>query len=157
DSDAVCKTVQRLAPTAARNAVGPKKPSSNELAFALLKAKAGDVVYCEPGQVLNLPGLSNARAYVLGPPRTAELLKKDRPTKVRGEAEDEGKPYEEVYLSGGANTIALALSPVLGLDKTASGRRVHDDSCYPFQDAYRQLFKIEKGGKFQWSDDSNIA
>jgi len=168
DSVAVQKILERLAPAsielrhyrdssfqplpaaAARKSKKPRAPSSNELALALLKAKAGDVVFCEPGQVLAMNGVANVRAYVLGPPRKIELLKKDLPTKVRGAGDRDHEVYKEVYLSGGAGSLALALSPALGLDSTPGGALLPDDWHYPFQAAWRRCFTIDEKGNIQW-------
>jgi beta-lactamase superfamily II metal-dependent hydrolase len=147
-----------VAPLAAAHSAEPEKPSSNELALALLKAKAGDnVVYCEPGQVLSLGGVANARAYVLGPPRTPELLKKDLPTKVRG-AEEDGHPvFKEVYLSSSTSSLALALSPALGLEATVAGGLLPGDWRYPFQAGERRRFTISDEGDFQWDRDQKAV
>jgi hypothetical protein len=139
---------------AAKKPAGPKKPSSNELALALLKAKAGDnVVYCEPGQVLKLAGVSSARVYVLGPPRTTELLKKDLPTKIRGAGDGDHEVYKEVYLSGSASSLALAKSPALDLPP---GERLPEDWRYPFLLAYRQYFRMTVDNTFEWEKSSSV-
>jgi hypothetical protein len=156
DPDAVHHTLENLGLAAAKKTVEPKKPSSNELAIALLKAKAGDdVVYCEPGQVLNISGVSDARVYVLGPPRTLELLKKDLPTKIRGAGDRDHEVYKEVYLSGRASSLSLALSPALGLDTAPGSALLPDDWRYPFQTAYRQTFAI-KDNAFQWDQAARV-
>lgn len=131
----------------------PSKPSSNELALALLKAKARDnVEYCEPGQTLRLGKLTNVRAYALGPPRTDKLLKQDSPTKVRGSHDGDHDVYKEVYLSGTAGSQALALSPVLGLEAPVNGVALPDDWRYPFQKSFRREFHVAGGHGYQWTD-----
>ncbi len=159
EPDAVHDALQRLNPAAAKKiAAGPKKPSSNELALALLKAKArDDVVYCEPGQVLKISGVADARVYVLGPPRTSELLKKDRPTKIRGAGDGDHDVYKEVYLSDIASSLALALSPALGLPAVRGGALLPDDWRYPFQTSHRRPFVIDAAGKFQWDQQSRVS
>ena len=155
---AVHEAIKRLDPAAAKKAAAPRNPSSNEVALALLKAKAGnDVVYCEPGQVLNLSSGSSVRAYVLGPPRTLELLKKDRPTKIRGAGDGDHEIYKEVYLSGGASSLALALCPALGLAACKGGNaELCDDWRYPFQSALRRKFAIDANGDFQWAQATHV-
>lgn len=135
------------------------RPSSNELALGLLAAKAGagKTRFFEPGEVTTIPGISDLRAYVLGPPRTPELLEQDKPSKIRGAKEgDAGGEYKEVYLSGGSQSRALALSPELGIKATESGGQLSDDFRYPFPRSYRRSFEIvsAKNGnpRFQWNN-----
>ena len=128
------------------------RPSSNELALGLLAAKAGgkNVTYGEPGSVLKIPGVNNLRAYVLGPPRDEDLLKKDKPSKIRGAKEgDAGGMYQEVYLSANADSRAFALSPGLESDN-ADGEALSDDLRYPFPPAFRREFSIGKNDAFTW-------
>jgi hypothetical protein len=134
-----------------------KKPSSNELALALLNAKAKDnVEYCEPGQTLRLGKLKNVRAFVLGPPRTPEMLKKDLPTKIRGAREGDHDAYKEVYLSGTAGSQGLALSPAIGLDALVNDAPLPEDWRYPFQKSFRREFDIKADQEYRWKDLRNI-
>jgi hypothetical protein len=59
-------------------AANNEKPSSNELALALLTAKAEHVTYCEPRhqEPLTISGVPRLRAYVLGPPRDETCSRK---------------------------------------------------------------------------------
>jgi hypothetical protein len=128
------------------------RPSSNELALGLLAAKAGgkNVTYAEPGGVLKIPGVDDLRAYVLAPPRNQDLLKKDKPSKIRGAKEgDAGGVYQEVYLSANADSRAFALSPQLRSD-TGEDEPVSDDLCYPFAPAFRRKFEFGKNDAFAW-------
>jgi hypothetical protein len=45
--------------------------------------------FLDPGEVMAIPGTSDARAFVLGPPRDLKLLRKDRPTASSPETYDE--------------------------------------------------------------------
>lgn len=126
-------------------AKGPRKePSSNELALGLLAVKARQMTYCEPGMTppLSIPGVPAARVYVLGPPRNEKLLKKDQPSKVRGSSSEDGHhEYQEVYLSGGADTRAFQLSPALGAAaEMGEANQLPDDQRYPFAKAFYRPF-----------------
>lgn len=89
-----------------------RRPSSNEKALLLLSLLGKQSKYCEPGDTLEIEGVKNVRAYVLGPPRNSKLLKKDSPSKVRGGHEHE---YKETYLNGRSSAIAFGLSPELNV------------------------------------------
>lgn len=123
---------------AAKKSTARVKPSANELALGLLALKAGvgHTEYCEPGRVLKVAGVSDSdlRVYVLGPPREATLLAKDRPTKIRGTEEgDQGGAYKEVYLSGNPSSRAFELSPKLGLEASeAEGISTPEALRFPF-------------------------
>ena len=126
-----------------------KEPSSNELALGLLAVKARQTTFCEPGMTppLAIPGVPHARVYVLGPPRNEKLLKKDLPTKVRGsQSEDGHHEYQEVYLSGAADTRAFQLSPALGKgEELGEANRLHNDLRYPFAEGfYKDLAKVPR-------------
>ncbi len=97
------------------------KPSSNELALGLLMMK-GEATCHNPGSVLSIPDVDNARAYVLGPPR-GDLLKKDRPSKIRGKHE-----YKETYLSSMQSGETFAYSPALETNPLG----LSDHLRYPF-------------------------
>jgi hypothetical protein len=117
-----------------------KGPSSNELALSLLALKAGDnaTAYCEPGGMREIAGVSNLRAYVLGPPRS-DLLEKEKPSKIRGASEDDpGGAYKEVYLTATQPNRALELSPRLGLGATSDGGSVPDAWRFPFPPQFRR-------------------
>lgn len=122
---------------------GREKPSSNELALALLSAMAERVEYCEPGAVLDVPNVDDVRAYVLGPPRDEKLLKKDAPSKIRGSSDEHGHAkYKEVYLSGASGDRAFLLAPALAEE---DGRfdlpaNIPIDMSFPFHRAYRRGF-----------------
>jgi hypothetical protein len=122
-----------------------KEPSSNELALGLLAVKARQTTYCEPGMTppLSIPGVPAARVYVLGPPRNEKLLHKDQPAKVRGSSSENGHDgkYQEVYLSGGANTRAFQLSPALGAAaELGETNQLPDDQRYPFAKTFYRPF-----------------
>ena len=126
-----------------------KEPSSNELALGLLAVKARQTTFCEPGMTppLSIPGVPQARAYVLGPPRNEKLLKKDLPTKVRGSHSEDGHhEYQEVYLSGAAGTRAFQLSPALGKGaELGETNQLHNDFRYPFAEAfYKDLSQVPR-------------
>lgn len=125
-----------------------KKPTKNELALGILAAQAEEAVYAEPGNVLKIPYVKQARAYVLAPPRDEKLLKKDQPSKIRkSDREDSSGShddgiYKEVYLSGGARASALMYAPALGDDLPF---RVEpdfpkDEMRFPFHDDHRHGF-----------------
>lgn len=113
------------------------KPSSNELALELLVTLADQTRYCQPGDMLEVPGIStdDLRVWVLGPPRDEQRLKKDKPSKVRGEDR-----YKEVYLSGLDSARSLTRSPLMmdsednaEADGTSvSHKRVPGVGLYPF-------------------------
>lgn len=88
--------------------------SRNQLAMALISSK-GNPVYCEPGDVLSLYEVSDLRVLVLGPPRNEKLLKKEKPSKVRGGGAHE---YKETYFSQVSSSIAF--SPALKLSGTTN-------------------------------------
>ncbi len=98
------------------------KPTSNEVALELLATHAGRTEYREPGEVVTVPGVPWARAYVLGPPKDEADLKKDLPT-----GGDEGA-NRETYLTGRGELTALRLAPALGIDSVLS-----DDFRFPFE------------------------
>jgi metallo-beta-lactamase superfamily protein len=136
-----------------------KAPSSNELALGLLAVKATDnkITYCVPGTVRDVDGVSNFRAYVLGPPRS-ELLEKPNPTKIRGATENTpGGMYKEVYLASSSANRALELSPRLKLEATAVGGALPEDWRYPFAESYRRPCELAARsgiGKGRcWSND----
>ncbi|HUG20442.1 MAG TPA: hypothetical protein VMM56_15755 [Planctomycetaceae bacterium] len=89
---------------------GEQKPSANEVALELLAMKAREVHYCNPGDLLEIPDVpaNLIHAWVLGPPRDELRLKKDKPSKIRGE-----EAFKEVYLSSSVQSSALARSPAL--------------------------------------------
>jgi hypothetical protein len=133
-----------------------EKPSSNELALALLMLMAKQVSYCEPKRMapLTLPGdPGGPRAYVLGPPRDQDLLDQDKPAKVRGAVDESGEPqYKEVYLSRQAATRALHLAPALGTTQELGESKVlADDLRYPFKSDHRRHFTVNKNGKIVWT------
>ncbi len=132
-------------PDAAPAAAGPlgaapahqprTRPSANELALGLLAMKA-DAVYCDPGDVLEIPHVENTRAYVLGPPRSEKLLKKDLPSKVRGGGAHD---YVETYLSGQSSAMAFELSPAFGDSDDAD--KLYVDFYHPFAQSYRRTLE----------------
>jgi hypothetical protein len=132
------------------------KPSSNELALALLMLTAKQVTYCEPKRKspLTLSGVPELRAYVLGPPRDQDLLEQDKPSKIRGATDEHGEPqYKEVYLSRHAATRALQLAPVLGAaEELGEDKHLPDDFRYPFKFERRRVFK-EEHGKLIWTNE----
>jgi metallo-beta-lactamase superfamily protein len=137
------------------------RPSPNEIAFGLLAAKAGDqnTKHCEVTEVLEVDGVENFRAYVLGPPRTANLLEKDKPSKIRGAQEDDpGGAYKEVYLVSGGTNRALELSPVLRVeaDELTMGGSVPENWRMPFAGSYRRC-TFATGGKsrMKWNSEDN--
>jgi hypothetical protein len=82
-----------------------RRPSSNEVALEFLGRHSDRIVYCEPGDIVPIPGVSSARAYVLGPPRQEDLLKRDLPR---------SGPSQETYLTGRSEQQTFMLAP--GLD-----------------------------------------
>jgi metallo-beta-lactamase superfamily protein len=134
----------RTIPSAAKGKAA--KPSSNELALGLLAATAKNAVFGDPkvSSALRIPDIPHARAYVLGPPRDAKLLKKDLPTKNRGESqsENEGK-YKEVYLAGDSTHRTFELSPVLNVYATvAASSALPPDMRYPFVRSFRRPLPV---------------
>ena len=60
----------------------PEKVTGNELALAVLKERANRKRYFRPGgEPQQIPGVHNARAYILGPPRDEQLLKRSDPSR----------------------------------------------------------------------------
>ncbi|MEW4453743.1 hypothetical protein AB1L30_13800 [Bremerella sp. JC817] len=95
------------------------KPSTCEQAINLLRLLASDTSYCEPGQVIPISDEPEVRAYILGPPRDEYLLKKDLPSKVRGEKDEHGHAsYHETYLTPASNLNGFGFSPALHNDET---------------------------------------
>ncbi|QDU23285.1 ComEC/Rec2 family competence protein [Urbifossiella limnaea] len=103
------------------------KPTSNEVALAMLQKHADKTKYWEPEEVAPVPGVPWARAYVLGPPTDEARLKKDLPT-----GGDEGE-NRETYLTGRGELTALRLAPALDL-ATSLG----SDFRYPFEKSARR-------------------
>ncbi len=140
------------APQAMLGAASDKKqpqPTSNELALGLLMMK-GEPKFFRPGDVAEIPGVDEVRAYVLGPPRKdLELLKKDKPSKIRGSNHE----YKETYLSGLQSGQAFALSPALHPEGSASFK----DLQYPFAKKFFQELNALKNhselGHYQNSND----
>jgi hypothetical protein len=100
------------------------KVSGNELALALLKDCAGSVHYLQPGgSPLEIAESQSARAYVLGPPRDNELLKKSDPS---------SGSHRETYLT--SSSVALPLASALGVtgERSEIGER-----CHPFDSQFR--------------------
>ncbi len=119
---------ERLPPGALAAAAGKKtRAGSNEIALELLRQHARKVEYCEPGALLKLPGVGNARAYVLGPPRSEVLLRRDRPAKG---------PGRETYLTAGAQQRTFLLAPALSDDLPV--QEVDPDLRHPFESAVRR-------------------
>jgi hypothetical protein len=90
-------------------------------AFQWVKDHAGkrNTRYCKPGELLELPGVSAARVYVLGPPEDKALLHRSAPS-----ARD-----KETYLASVEEQYRLAL----GLADEAGG-----DACaQPFDEPFR--------------------
>jgi len=141
---------------AAKGKPGSKRPSSNEIALGLLLSKVGNnVTYGEPGDLLPVPGVSNLRAYVLGPPRNEDLLSKDKPSKIRGATEDTpGGAYKEVYLTANTSSRAFALSPALGAEPDDDDPPVPDDWRRPFARAFWREFTMNEAGGIKWSADT---
>ncbi|MCA9019344.1 MAG: hypothetical protein KDA74_04330 [Planctomycetaceae bacterium] len=93
------------------------EPTMCEFAINLLRLRAEHTCYCTPGEVIPIMNQPQLRAYVLGPPTDVTLLKKDLPTKVRGEKDEHGhSSYHETYLTPSANLSGFAYSPALGID-----------------------------------------
>ena len=151
---------------------GKPEPTSNELALGVLAAKAGDdhTHYCEPGRVQSIPDVSDLRAYVLGPPRPTgtkgDLLRRADPQKIRGRQENDPEgQYNEVYLSGGNDTRALALAPALLPDEETKEGVWVSDIHYPFAGQYRREYLSFEGegdtAKVNWkknqSDRTRVA
>ncbi len=99
-------TMPSVAAGAAKRA--GKRPTSNEVALEWLKEQASKVHYCEPGEMLALNGVPHVRAYVLGPPRDEDFLKRDLPSGGKRAHGD-----NEVYLTGvaGLAGFRMALEP----------------------------------------------
>ena len=112
---------------AGKKAKDKTKPTSNEVGLALLRKHAAKTAYLEPGDVAGVPGVAWTRAYVLGPPKDEDRLKKDAPT-----GGDQGE-NRETYLTGRGELTALRLAPALGLDTT-----LHPDFRFPFEQAARR-------------------
>lgn len=104
------KAINRRITELGAAAADPNKLSSNERALQLLKALARKVEYCQPGEVRDVPGSIEIRAYVFGPPRDEALLRKDLPTASTG---SDGRS-KETYLSGGGGSRMFLWAP--GLD-----------------------------------------
>lgn len=106
-----------------------KRPSSNELAYGLLLAKSEEeAIFWEAGESRALEGVPNVRVLALGPPRDEQLLKKDKPSKIRGTAHD----YKETYLSALASSVAFRAAPALGVSADLS-----DEHRHPFSAEFR--------------------
>jgi glyoxylase-like metal-dependent hydrolase (beta-lactamase superfamily II) len=96
------------------------RPGSTGEALDWIKGKARKTRYCRPGDLLQLPGVSAARVYVLGPPHDPDLIRRSAPS----------KSHKETYLAEAEDQLRVALTgtgPGLGLAPLT-----------PFDDAYGQ-------------------
>lgn len=116
------------------------KPSASEITLDFLKRHAEKVHYCEPGEMLAFPGADSLRAFVLGPPRDMDLLKRSRP-------QEGAKATRETYLAGRVQHKAFMSSP--GLDEDDGGklawladRKVHEDLRHPFEETLRRKYRL---------------
>ena len=131
-------------------AAGSEKVSSTELAIQFLTSVAGEVHYCEPGESLALGNDTDARAYVLGPPRGV-LLKRDLPT---GGDESERR---ETYLAGGSSQQGFVLAPALGAAGSSyNAGTIPDDLCHPFDSSLRRSYlePVKPADPVKWTDET---
>jgi hypothetical protein len=117
--------------TLAVGARGSDKASRNEIALGLLTDE-GEPKYCEPGETVDLPDVRNARAYVLGPPRSERLLRRDKPA---------SGARRETYLTSGARLRAFLGAPALhaGVYKNLT----EADLRHPFESTLRRRCRFD--------------
>ena len=139
------ETMPAAAPTTA-GAAKTAKASSNEVALELLRQRAHNVEYCEPGAVLKLPGVTEARAYVLGPPRDEVLLKRDTPRKG---------PGKETYLTARAQQQTFLVAPPFG--ETLTAEELDRDFRHPFESAVRRKYHFANGPTPRWGRDGLVS
>lgn len=115
-----------------------KGASRNEVALEILKDMA-DVTYCEPGATHRLPGVTNARAYVLAPPRDEDLLKRDRPSEGAG---------KETYLTALAPQRTFLEAPAFCVSECQDAREA--DIRHPFESTLRRDCCFDGGDTTRW-------
>jgi hypothetical protein len=95
-------------------------------------AGAKSTRYCKPGDLLDLPGVSGARVYVLGPPEDKDLLHRSSPS----------SRHPETYLAPAEEQLTLALGAAAG--------SADADATQPFDQAFRLTHPVaEKDPFFQ--------
>jgi glyoxylase-like metal-dependent hydrolase (beta-lactamase superfamily II) len=71
--------------------LGATGRATTTAAFDWAKSRAGTrIKYLRPGEIVQIPGLPNMRAYVLGPPHDRVQLKRSDPSRVRPEVYELG-------------------------------------------------------------------
>lgn len=90
-------------PAAAADPDNPKAPRTMNDVIQRMKAKVGveGIRYLEPGEVIGADEGAGLKAYVLGPPRTAERLARDLPG-------SDGKEKKVIYLTAHDEAEAVA-------------------------------------------------
>jgi Metallo-beta-lactamase superfamily len=107
--------VQLAADLEAFGAAGDK--TAEALDWVKQHAGAANTRYCKPGELLELPGVSEVRIYVLGPPHDEVLIHKSTPS---------AGARKETYLAGAEEQLRL----VLGTD-------TGNESAQPFDAPFR--------------------
>ena len=136
---------RRAAATAMHETGG--NPTGNEVALQLLRERAKQVECLPPGTVIDLPGVRDARIYVLGPPRDEKLLKKSDPS---------GRGQSEVFAAPQSDHLGLA-SALLNLEGAAleggdQGQELRDlrEMTYPFDSIKRKSLDEIQRAMVDW-------
>lgn len=135
-------------PAAAADPDNPKAPRTMNDVIQRMKAKVGvqGTRYLEPGEVIEAGEGAGLKAYVLGPPRTAERLARDLPG-------SDGKEKKVIYLTGHDEATAVAsaaraqlrLAGMLGADAAGGALPVADSAqdFVPFARPHRRPYPAD--------------
>ncbi|MGG9963026.1 hypothetical protein [Ferruginibacter sp. SUN106] len=102
---------------------------------ALQQMGKKDPQYLSPGDVFNLPGISNGaiKVYVLGPPKEEEFLYKKEPRK------DETFDHKLGVNSANADKLLMAMKKITG-----SEHEENDEDPFPFDELYDPPANFDK-------------
>lgn len=115
--------------------------TGNELALALLRDTADEIRFFRPGgAAVPIPRASDARAYVLGPPRDLSFLKKSDPS---------AGDRHETFLTSAVGLTSFAAALRAGDNPSA---REKAEFCFPFDDSAR-LDLFDEGIGARLSDE----
>jgi hypothetical protein len=119
--------------------------TGNQQALKILREHAHRVEFLRPGSApVDIPGAGGARAYVLGPPRDAALLKKSKPS---------SGSRQETYLTDSVGLTSLAAA-AMALDRgedtgpPSVDAAAQEEQCHPFSQTYRLNFDQAAGDSF---------
>jgi hypothetical protein len=120
--------------------------TGNQQALKLLREHAGRIEFLRPGNAaVDVPRAAGARAYVLGPPRDAALLKKSKPS---------SGSRQETYLTDSLGLSSLSAA-ALALDREdgestpqSLDAAAQEEQCHPFSQIYRLSYDQAAGNSF---------